>query len=153
MRILLCITLLLLLTGRNTDCVLAQSYAVPQEWLDTEGLYYLDTKQNDQDTWAFVIARNGRTIPHKDNDPHAPTKPGFYIGTKHYPFVKYSVTRTKVSFATKTIDGRSFQFQGTVRRTTACNIENIPDLSGRLIETNGSSRTQKTVRFAHAVVC
>ena len=123
------------------------------KWLDTEGLYYLAAKQNNQAIWAFVITRQGRAIPPKENDPDAPTKPGFYMGTQHYPFGKYSVTRTMVSFETVTREGRSFRFRGTVHRKTVCAIENVPELRGQLVESKGATQKQTNVRFGHAVVC
>ena len=148
--------LFLLLTGGITFNGSAQSifyHTAQNKWLDTEGLYYLDAKQNYQDIWAFVITLNGRAIPPKENDPDAPTKPGFYIGTQHFRFIKYSVTRKMVSFETVKIKGRSFRFQGMVRRRTVCENENIPELRGQLVEINGSTKKQKNVRFGHAVVC
>ncbi len=156
MNKLLCASLLILLICGSTFRGIAQStlhQKVQNKWLDTEGLYYLDAKQNHQDIWAFVITLHGQAIPPKENDPSAPTKPGFYIGTQYYRFIKYSVTRKLVSFETVKIDGRSFRFRGTVRRGAVCEIENIPELRGRLIEINDSSRKQKNVRFGHAVVC
>jgi hypothetical protein len=148
--------LFLLLIGGITFGGMAQStfYSTTQKnWLDTEGLYYLSAKQNNQDLWAFVITRHGETISPKENDPDAPTKPGFYIGAQHYRFIKYSVTRKLVSFETVKIAGRSFRFQGTVRHRTVCDIENIPELRGQLVEINGSTQKRNPVRFSHAVVC
>jgi hypothetical protein len=148
--------LFLLLIGGITFGGTAQSmfyHTAQNKWLDTEGLYYLDAKQNHQDIWAFVITLRGQGIPPKENDPDAPTKPGFYIGSQYYRFIKYSVTRKLVSFETVKIDGRSFRFRGTVRRVTVCEIENIPELRGQLVEINGSTNKQKNVRFGHAVVC
>lgn len=123
------------------------------KWLDTEGLYYLNAKQNHRDIWAFVITRHGQTIPQKENDPDAPTKPGFYLGSQRYRFVNYSVTRTAVAFETVKINGRSFRFRGRVRRGEVCGIENVPELRGQLIEIKGATQHQTKVRFGHAVVC
>ena len=156
MNRLICATFLLLMIWSNIFSDVAQSatyHAVRNKWLDTEGLYYLDAKQNYQDTWAFVITRDGQNIPPKENDPDAPIKPGFYVGSQRYRFKKYSVTRTAVFFETETINGRAFRFLGKVRRETVCEIENVPELRGRFVEINGSKQKQTQVRFGHAVVC
>lgn len=148
--------LLLWLIWGISFCAIAQptrTTTIKTKWLDTEGLYYLDTKQNQNDVWALVITRNGRSIPPKENDPSAPTKLGFYIGNQHYQFRTYTVTRATVFFQTAIVAGRSFRFRGTVRRLTICGFKNIPELRGRLVEINGSTRKQKNVRFGHAVVC
>ena len=60
--------LFLLLIGGITFSGSAQSifyHTAKNKWLDTEGLYYLDAKQNHQDIWAFVITLHGKQFPPK----------------------------------------------------------------------------------------
>ncbi len=139
----------------TTIGVIGQStpaHSAKNKWLDTEGLYYLDNKQNLNDLWALIITRYGRPVPAKENDPDAPTKPGLHILDQHFKFITYTVTKNQVSFETEKINGRSFRFHGRVHRVTDADFTNLPALYGQLVETNGSTLKIKKVRFGRAVI-
>lgn len=144
--------MLLLLIYSSVNSQSASRQVTQDKWLDTEGLYYLDKKQNQNTIWALVITRYGRSIPPKENDPEAPTKPGLYVSDQHYPFITYTVTRTQVSFQTNKIAGRSFRFRGTVHRVTTDDFKKLPELRGQLVELNDTTQKQKNVRFGRAVI-
>lgn len=116
------------------------------------GLYY-GSWDNQGDEFAFVISPDGHPIPQKANDPEAPTKPGFYVGEKHFEFAWSKFSPKGFSFRTKSINGQTFSFQGRFGCEQVDVIPEVPYLKGELKE----SRNDRVVRsgklhFGHAVI-
>ena len=111
------------------------------------GLYYLD------DDTALVISRDGRPIPPKENDPEAPTLPGFHVRPRYFKFAISRLSDQGFSFRTERIEGTEYSFTGKFGTENVDVIEDVPYLAGTLTERrNGRIVRRKAVHFSHAVI-
>ncbi|HXN96387.1 MAG TPA: SGNH/GDSL hydrolase family protein [Candidatus Acidoferrales bacterium] len=69
------------------------------------GLYYVDLGDQEIGETALVISPDGRPIPKKENDPEAPTLPGFHFHRKHFKFAWSQFSPQGFAFRTVSIDG------------------------------------------------
>ncbi|HKW56083.1 MAG TPA: hypothetical protein VJN42_01885 [Candidatus Acidoferrum sp.] len=120
---------------------------------DLYGLYYGTWSEQPADV-ATVISPDGKPIPPKENDPQAPTRPGFYVGEKRFEFVSSRVSNERFTFQTTSVDGVAFSFDGKFGRERVEGIDElVPYVEGELRETrDGTVVKKKTMHFAHAVV-
>lgn len=119
---------------------------------DFFGLYYLDLGEQSGET-ALVISPNGKPIPPKENDPQAPTLPGFHVNGKYFKFLWSRISQAGFAFRTVNIDGTEYLFHGKFGREKVDVIPEVPYLAGLLAERRDSRVVrQKKVHFAHAVV-
>ena len=131
----------------------AKARRLPQRrWLDTEGLYYLDAGPDSELEQAFVITRDGKVIPPKDNDPDAPTLPGLYVAGTRFRFTSYRVTSGAVSFRTVSVRGVAYWFVGRVGREDVESIKSVPYVVGTLLRTKRGKTNSRKARFVHAVI-
>ena len=116
------------------------------------GLYY-GSWDNKGSNLAFVVSPDGHPIPPKENDPDAPTKPGFYEGQQRFDFASSRFSPQSFSFRTIDIDGRTFSFSGRFGCEAVEEIPDVPYLEGELTELkNGRVVHKKKIHFGHAVV-
>jgi len=119
---------------------------------DLYGLYYGDWDKQGSDL-AIVISPDGQPIPPKENDPQAPTRPGFYVGEQHFEFASSNFSPQGFSFRTRSVNGRVFSFRGRFGREQVDVIPEVPYLAGVLAETqNRHIVRKKKIHFGHAVV-
>ncbi len=111
------------------------------------GLYYLD------EATALVISPDGRPIPPKENDPGAPTLPGFHVGARYFKFVTSHFSERGFSFRTERIDSTEYSFVGSFSHEDVEGIPDVPFLAGTLTEIrSGRIVNKRRAHFGHAVV-
>jgi hypothetical protein len=116
------------------------------------GLYYLDLGERSGET-ALVISPDGKPIAPKENDPDAPTEPGFHTNGRHFKFAWSELTLQGFSFRTVNVNGSEYSFQGQVGRERIDVIPDVPYFEGVLTEKRDSHVVQeKKAHFGHAVV-
>jgi len=117
------------------------------------GLYYVDLGDAGSGETALVISPNGKPIPPKENDPEAPTLPGFHFHGKHFKFSWSHFSPQGFAFRTVSIDRTEYSFEGKFGHEQVDVIPEVPFLAGALTEKRNSRVVQeKKVHFAHAVV-
>lgn len=120
---------------------------------DFYGLYYVDWDNRPIGLVALVISPDGQPIPPKENDPDAPTQPGFHIGQQRFPFAWSRFSSQGFSFRTVRVGETKFSFRGRFRREQVASISGVPYLAGMLVEIrNGRIVKSKRVHFSHAAV-
>src|SRR5262249_1125230 len=116
------------------------------------GLYY-GSWDNKGSELAFVISPDGKPIPPKENDPSAPTKPGFYVEEKRYEFDSSTFSKKELSFRTEEGNGVAYSFVGQLGCEPVEDIPAVPYMEGELKELKkGAVVRKKKLHFAHAVV-
>jgi lysophospholipase L1-like esterase len=116
------------------------------------GLYYLDLGERSGET-ALVISPDGKPIPPKENDPDAPTEPGFHTNRQYFKFAWSQLTLQDFSFRTVNVNGSEYSFQGKFGRERVDEIPDVPYVEGVLTEKRDSKVVRaKKVRFGHAVI-
>jgi hypothetical protein len=117
------------------------------------GRYYVDLGDQEIGETALVISPDGRPIPKKENDPEAPTLPGFHFHRKHFKFAWSQFSPQGFAFRTVSIDGTEYSFEGKFGREQVDVIPDVPYLGGVLTEKRDSHIVrEKKVHFGHAVV-
>ena len=92
-------------------------------------------------------------IPHKANDPDAPTHPGLHVGQRLFRFASSSFSPLGFTFRTVRVGQTAYSFQGRFGRANVDVIPNVPYLVGVLTETrNGRVVSKKQMHFGHAVI-
>ena len=120
---------------------------------DFYGLYYSVANIRENPKIALVLSPDGRPIPPKQNDPDAPTLPGFYVGVQRFPFSWSHVSTNGGTFRTVRLDGTEYSFRGVFGREQVDILSGVPYLEGTLTEKqNGRVVLKKKVHFGHAVV-
>jgi hypothetical protein len=116
------------------------------------GLYYLEG--DDLFQMALVISPDGKPVPRPFNDPDAPSRPGFHVGKKYFPFANSEFSHKKFLFETTAISGIKYSFQGEFGydHMEGFDPPDVPYLRGVLVERrNGRVVSRKQVKFGHAV--
>ncbi|HEV1994088.1 MAG TPA: SGNH/GDSL hydrolase family protein [Candidatus Acidoferrum sp.] len=117
------------------------------------GLYYVDLGEQGSGETALVISPDGKPIPPKENDPDAPTEPGFHTNGQHFKFAWSQLTLQDFSFRTVNVNGSEYSFQGQFGREQVDVIPDVPYLEGVLTEKRDSNIVRaKKVHFGHAVI-
>jgi lysophospholipase L1-like esterase len=117
------------------------------------GLYYVDLGEQGSGETALVISSDGKPIPPKENDPDAPTEPGFRSNGQHFMFAWSRLTLQGFSFRTVNVNGSEYSFQGQFGREQIDVIPDVPFLGGVLAEKRTARVVRsKKVHFGHAVI-
>jgi hypothetical protein len=125
---------------------------------DSEGLYYVQdaAERSAFIDSALVLSYDDKPIPPKENDPGAPTKPGFYLtGEKRFDFQKVEVIGKKVYFLTRSVGGVSYEFVGDFGSESLPpdfgSSMRIPIIAGTITTLkNGAPVNKDKVKFSHA---
>lgn len=117
-----------------------------------DGLYYSKSSE-----WALVLSYNDKSIPPKENDPDAPTEPGFYPSDKErYGFQRVEVIGDKFYFKTRSVRGVSYEFVGKSGGEIIPDFDPstpIPFIEGVITTLkNGKPVNKEKIRFSHAVI-
>ena len=117
-----------------------------------DGLYYAKF-----DECALFLSYDNKSIPPKENDPHAPTKPGFYPSDKErYGFQRVEVIGDKVYFKTRSVRGISYEFVGKSGSEIIPDFDPstpIPFIEGTITTLkNGKPVNKEKIKFSHAVI-
>lgn len=145
----LCLTLLIAPVFANQAQRPSSRYEKPAVY---DGLYYGKSGE-----WALVLSYNDKSIPPKENDPDAPTKPGFYpSGKERYGFQRVEVIGDKVYFKTLSVRGISYEFVGKTGSQIVPDFDPstpIPFIEGVITTLkNGKPVNKEEIKFSHAVI-
>jgi hypothetical protein len=145
----LCLLLLIAPVFADQAQRLSSRYEKPAVY---DGLYYSKSSQ-----WALVLSYTDKPIPPKENDPGAPTKPGFYPSDKdRYDFQRVEVIGDKVYFKTRGVNGISYEFVGKTGSEIIPDFDPstpVPFIKGVITTLkNGKPVNKERIRFSHAVI-
>lgn len=122
-----------------------------------DGLYEVVSDTGKFYGGSLVLSYNDKPIPPKENDPGAPTKPGFYPSYKEqYGFQKVEVIGEKVYFKTRSVRGISYEFVGNTGGEIIPDFDPstpIPFIEGTITTLkNGKPVNEEKIKFSHAVI-
>jgi hypothetical protein len=120
----------------------------------SEGLYYSTGEPEAFHASALIISYDGKPIPAPENDPDAPTKPGFYLPDgKHIPFQRIEVIDKKVYFKTRSVGGVSYEFVGNSGAESDPAFDSVAFIEGEITTLkNGKPVGKEKIRFNQAVI-
>jgi len=118
------------------------------------GLYYSTGEPAAFHASALILSYDGKPIPAPENDPDAPTKPGFYLPDgKHIPFQRIEVIDKKVYFKTRSVGGVSYEFVGISGEENDPNFGAVPFIEGEITTLkNGKPVNKVKITFGHQVI-